>query len=69
MWWNSVPFLARRFLAGVIVDVLTAVNMLFHAHIPIPMELQMMGKQKVSARLKCLVLMLPATASLVCIAG
>ena len=29
-----------------IVDVLTAVNMLFHDRIPIQMELQMMGKQK-----------------------
>ena len=50
-------------------DVLTADNMLFRDHIPIQMELQMMGKQKVSARLKCLVPMLPAAASLVCVAG
>ena len=52
-----------------IVDVLTAVNMLFHDHIPIQMELQMMGKQKVSARLKCLVLILPAAASIAYVAG
>ena len=55
--------------AGVLVDVTTAVNMLFRNHIPFQMELQMMGKQKVSARLKCLVLILPAAASIAYVAG
>ena len=52
-----------------LVDVITAVNMSFRNHIPIQMELQMMGKQKVSARLKCLVLILPAAASIAYVAG
>ena len=55
--------------AGVLVDVITAINMLFRNHIPIQMELQMMGKQKVSARLKCVVLILPAAASIAYVAG